>query len=434
MVLIAKIREKIIPAILIILLIACASPTLVGFAQKQPTLILCSLILLPLSFTINEKEKSFRYIPLALFFGVFGFVLHADAVKLACFWFTILCFVEAYLGKTSNTLFFLPFIYIPISKSLISVFGYPLRTMLTKIAGTLFSLFDEQVTLEGSKIIYQQESFFVDTACAGIMLFSTSSILFYFMQGRREAQLQRQFSFVQSSFFTILNFVFLILANLARIFFLIFFRFDESHYMHDGTGLLALVIFNIVPMYLILRFSSPKKAKSTTIKSQHIFLILTAIVCASTQLLHRKDIDKALSMNLNPKIIQAATSQVHQDGVTEIRNHNSVIYLKPQEPFRLSNHNPLICWEGSGFKVSNEHYSVIDGGTIFTALLTKKGTTLFTTWWYENDEQAYSSEWLWRKDALLNGKNTLLVNVSAATQDELQFLINKYHGRIWKEN
>jgi exosortase N len=107
------------------------------------------------------------------------------------------------------------------------------------------------------------------------------------------------------------------------------------------------------------------------------------------------------------------------NGVTKYSTPETLVYLKPVQAFYSTEHHPLICWEGSGYKFQKVQERQVGNRTIYTGELEKGNEKLYTAWWMDNGEHQTIAQldWRWR---MLKGEDTFrLVNVTVARQEEL---------------
>jgi exosortase N len=105
--------------------------------------------------------------------------------------------------------------------------------------------------------------------------------------------------------------------------------------------------------------------------------------------------------------------------VLKLQQERSLVYVKWLRGFYDSDHNPTLCWKGSGYAFANTKEAMIAGKKLYVAQLQKGGATLYTAWWYGNADHYTTSQWEWRKAALHADERFALVNVTAATEKEL---------------
>ena len=103
----------------------------------------------------------------------------------------------------------------------------------------------------------------------------------------------------------------------------------------------------------------------------------------------------------------------------EQKTGDVITYVKKQNPLSITNHNPLICWRGSGYQIHSEQITEVSFGKVYIATLQKDDQFLKTAWWYASKETHTLNELKWRKEMLTEGSNYYLINVTAPTRDQL---------------
>jgi len=106
-------------------------------------------------------------------------------------------------------------------------------------------------------------------------------------------------------------------------------------------------------------------------------------------------------------------------GVLKLQGDSSLIYIKFIRGFYDTEHNPSMCWSGSGYDLREIREEKVPGGNVFTARLVRGRETLYTAWWYSNGSTAITDQWSWRWQMLRGAHNYAVVNVSCAGRDEL---------------
>jgi exosortase N len=105
--------------------------------------------------------------------------------------------------------------------------------------------------------------------------------------------------------------------------------------------------------------------------------------------------------------------------VVRLQNDKALIYLKTIPAFYSSEHNPLMCWVGSGYEFEQLKEMKVGPATIYTGTLKNNEDVLHTAWWYDNSRNRTISQLDWRWHMLNGGKQYSVVNVTCNTQAEL---------------
>jgi len=113
-------------------------------------------------------------------------------------------------------------------------------------------------------------------------------------------------------------------------------------------------------------------------------------------------------------------------GVTGYKNETSLIYVKSILGFYSTDHNPSICWRGSGYAFKRVRNAQRENAIMYMANLEKEGATLFTAWWYESGEYRTNNQFTWRWNSLVENRDYRLVNITASSQADLEVAIEKW--------
>lgn len=415
------------------LLLLISYGPLLDYLKIQSRLTLYGMAIVPFSILVQKNNFSHRFSYWLIGFGVFYLFVPLGTINFICVWFALMLLWEVLIGRVNTAAFFIPFVHSSFISSFVNIVGFPLRVLFTKLSGFLIQLFSHDIAVSGSVVNYQGKSFFVDTACAGIMMISVSFVLFFIVYSQRERKTNTTFSIYQTAAFIGVNIGFILFSNFFRILLLILLEVPIEHYLHDVIGIVSLLLFHTLP--LIFFFKTQKGKINTGIKNSkrsvfgNVLTLVAFAIFIGVQLTPQMEIGDVHNLGLNDiKRAKRITCNV-----AEIANANTTIYYKYQNPFMLSNHNPMACWRYGGYKIMNEDFIKVGGSTVCTALLDNGKETLFTCWWYDTENIISATDWKWRIDNLLENKKTVLINVSSRDKDEMLFEVNKYLGKVWKK-
>ena len=109
----------------------------------------------------------------------------------------------------------------------------------------------------------------------------------------------------------------------------------------------------------------------------------------------------------------------------------SLLYIKFIRGFYDTEHNPSICWKGSGYDFKEIRKVRLGTHEIFAAVLDNGTEKLHTAWWYGNGSKAGIDQWAWRWDLLQGAGPYAVVNLTANTEPDLHRELNKiFHHNI----
>ena len=213
------------------------------------------IIVLFFTLNIDEKMPSNRWIFSSIFCLICSFFIPSYTL----FYLTVLsCFLwlfERNFGR-QNPLPFCVFITIsPLFKYLTNVFTFDIRLALTSVAARTLQVFDPSVLAAGNVIQTKNGDWQIDEACVGVSMLGLSFILTYFFVAHHARNAQKRI--LLRGLFSILTLTFLLnlLANWVRIVTLVFLKIPPHTGGHEAIGLLSLVVYNLLPLYFLIKKS-----------------------------------------------------------------------------------------------------------------------------------------------------------------------------------
>jgi hypothetical protein len=93
--------------------------------------------------------------------------------------------------------------------------------------------------------------------------------------------------------------------------------------------------------------------------------------------------------------------------------------------FYYTDHQPTICWRGSGFEFRQIRRENIGGQPVYTGILQQDSDMLFTAWWYDNGVRRTIDALDWRWDVIRHGGRYAIVNVTAANRTDLEQAVQR---------
>jgi exosortase N len=161
---------------------------------------------------------------------------------------------------------------------------------------------------------------------------------------------------------------------------------------------------------------------STMTVLMHLGLLITLTIATYTGL------DRSPNENLPLGTVHTPgyTTEMLHDRIVKLTNQQSLIYIKPISGFYSPDHQPAICWTGSGYQFKGVTEKILAGKLRYSARLEKNGEILYSAWWYDNGISTTTSQLDWRWDAFRYSRRYALVNVTAATPARLETEIRKF--------
>jgi len=388
------------------------------------------VLLLPF---ILKAEKGVRgnnfYLGLSILFSILYLTLGQYYWTFAAGLSIIYHIINTHFGKLNSIAFYTIIFYLPITRSFFTLFGFHVRIQITKWAGWLLSVINDNVSFLGSRIWVDGNEFTVDAGCMGLRLVITGFILsLLIMQQLAKRHGVRPNRWFISAFLSV-SLILVIAANFFRILLTIQFQSPANSWSHELIGLGTFLLFHLVPMYLLVKKFIPKISSERGLSSRKIGdngfdlwllgMLVTLMVSKSifSPNVFRFSGDEGLAKNL-----AGYELNVSRDGVHKYANARSTLILKPMFPLSFSNHHPMLCWRGDGFEVIGESMGKLGEVDCYRAKLQRNTELLKTAWWYVDETgNRTTSEWEWRWKALSKKKQFYLVNFAAVNEDELLF-------------
>lgn len=400
------------------------------------------LLLFPF-IAIFQKNKAINVLyPLfALFFMVLSFFIHAQSLYFLAFILTFLCLLENTFGKINNLPIFYILILSTITDYVINVFTVPIRLQLSSLASQLINLMSFESTVNGSLIYFNQYIFAVDTACIGLNMLNVSFILTLFFLAYFEREYKIRLSFLKISMFLSFTFLFNVFSNLIRIIILVIFHILPESKAHDFVGLLCLTVYVLLPSYFLVkllsvRFKNQKaQEKILSVRFENLtfqknytffkFFPFFMLVFIPIKYFHTQKIVEKQNVKVSQIQVKGFQKEIVAD-IGKFTKENALLYIKPIKSFFATEHNPMICWTGSGYELKEIKQENWQGREIYTGLLVKNENKLYAAWWYEaaNHQTIYQLEWRWKM--FKSGKAYYLVNMNTASKEDLKKEVLSY--------
>ena len=337
--------------------------------------------------------------------------------------------INTRIGRLNSIAFYTIIFYLPLTRSFFMLFGFHVRIQITKWAGWVLSLVNDNVSFLGSRIWVDGNEFTVDAGCMGLRLVITGFILslLIMQQLAKRYNVKPDCWFVSS--FLLVSLVLVIAANFFRILLTIQFQSCANSWSHELIGLSTFLVFHLVPMYMLVRKFIPKirqdrELSSRKVASNGIDLWLMGMLVS---LMLAKSIYSPNGARFTGKEglvknIKGYELNVSRDGVHKYSSSNSTLIVKPMFPLSFSNHHPMLCWRADGFDVIGESLTKLGETDCYRANLQRDDQQLQTAWWYvDEDGNKTTSEWEWRWSAISKKKQYFLVNLAATSEDHLLF-------------
>lgn len=321
----------------------------------------------------------------------------------------------------------------PIFQYVTNVLSFPIRLQLTGWAGQLLSLWFNGINTKGNVIYYGNNEFSVDPACMGLNMLVTSLLLGIMAFGYYQQKLQKKAGWGWALVFLAAALGCNIVGNLMRIMLLVQFSVWPGTLMHELVGLACLALYVLLPSILLAKLMVSRLGKAvqkveglaSSPRSGLFFhyLILVVIGLSAWRVMH-VDTYAGFKGVTESKVAGYNTS-AFAPGILKLGNSNALVYVKYTRGFYDTDHNPSLCWKGSGYEFQHTTQRTIAGSPVYTATLVNGPGKLYTAWWYGNGKNNTASQLQWRYDRLKGGNNYVVINVTTADQKTLDMEVEK---------
>jgi exosortase N len=372
----------------------------------------------------NNSKGSFRFLWLAAIILIFTLITGVATLYFLLTGLAMLFVFESMAGRINWTPLFLLGLICPAFKYFNNIFGFSIRLQLSEIAGKILNAAGYKVTVAGNVMILNNCEFSVDPACVGLKMLAMTLLAGLLMIAFFERKNSRNFSFLAMTLVSISLVALNVISNLFRIVLLVIFRILPENPAHDIVGIVCLIIYVLIPAYFIIKFMAkrPKREaeieKSTNHKSRLIIniFLLTAVIAAGFKI---EVLSPSDSKTISVCNISGYTKSILSNDVVKLEKPGTLIYIKSTRTFYGAEHNPMICWKGSGYEFKHIVCKNICGREVYTGTLQKGKDLIYAAWWFDNGKYQTIDQLDWRWKAF-KGENFYLINVNVEKESSLE--------------
>jgi exosortase N len=411
--------------LLLVALIGISTVSLYDYVLRDLVPLALGMIAI-LSTSIRKKvHNNYRFALAALIVWVLTLLVPVKTLLFFMCMFSLFYLLEAFYASVSVLSVAALVVCSPVFPYVINVFSFPIRLQLTSWVSGIFNFLQTDIAAKGNVIFHKGYEFAIDPACMGLHMLSISVLSGILLVGLLQKKSGKYLSWKISLVFLFCLFLFNVIANLIRIVLLVQFTIMPGTIMHDVTGLVCLLLYVCIPAALLAKMLVFKWGKAVgkievTLQKPNSFLsviLLGAILIASI-VVSIKD-TYAQFTNIGKQQISGYNSTVFMPGVLKLENQNALVYVKFIRGFYDTEHNPSICWKGSGYEFRNIHKQKFGNHKVMAATLTKEKDLLYTAWWFDNGARNTTDQLNWRWDMITGGNNYAVINVTATTEQSL---------------
>jgi len=314
----------------------------------------------------------------------------------------------------------------PLCEYFSNVFGFPIRLQLTQMAGHILSSIDNGYLTEGNVLRKGSAEFSIDTACMGLHMLISSLLSGMILLGIYQRRLKRKLSPVFLTITGLIIFILNLFSNLIRIISLVEFQVTPENKMHSLIGLVCFLIYVLLPSVVLIKFLVSRFGRlyewqigkfefnPKVIRIQVLLWIVIFLVMLAGR-------NRSVNSYLATGTVKAPGYRIENlsDAIVKLSTDRGLVYLKPIMGFYSSDHQPAMCWKGSGYEFKKLETLNLDGQMIYTSCLEKGSDKLYTAWWYDNGKLQTISQFDWRWESFRHNSPWVLVNVTADSRQEL---------------
>lgn len=401
------------------------------FLLWQSVNFLLGIVALASVTVIRRSRFSLRFAYGAIFFAVLSLLL---PVKTLLF-FSLVCGVFFIIETFYGLLNILPVIIVgmmsPFFQYVTSIFSFPIRLQLTDWAGKLLSLTGAKSIVQGNMIYYNENEFSVDPACMGLNMVVTSLVLGTIVIGIYQKKFSQTLNIwlVAALLGTVA--VFNVISNLFRIVCLVQFNILPGTSLHEIIGVICLIVYVTLPSIILVKwvvrrfgkehvpYAIREKRLSRLSRYIKIHAIVAVAILCSAFIIVQHDSRISDSSTPVPPVKGYAVQRISAD-IIKLENSESLVYIKAVPGFYSADHNPAICWKGSGYEFHHVQEQIVGRTKLYTARLQKGDELLYTAWWYDNGHQRTIDQLEWRWAVLKGEKKYSVINVTSANKQVLE--------------
>jgi exosortase N len=313
----------------------------------------------------------------------------------------------------------------PVFSSAANIFSFPIRLNITELAGDVLRWMEPGTAVLGNMIYFRGGSFSVDPACMGLNMLTASLIMGVLLLAMFGRKWKKELRSYQVLLFLAVVFVLNVVSNFMRILLLVLFNLLPGTVLHDVMGLVCLVIYVVLPSFLIVRVLFGRYGREISDAKTHVskpplalHLLLLACSLLAFGRISTTDTFRPFSASGTANV-NGYTKTEYGPGIMKLESASALIYLKQLRGFYDSEHHPMLCWSGSGYEFSQVREEEMGGERIYTAVLSKGSDILYSAWWYGNGLHNTNEQAEWRWNMLRGQPRYFIINVSAADRKSL---------------
>jgi exosortase N len=414
--------------LLIAVIILPGAAVAFGISYLSASNFLIGLCLLPFIIFIDGRQRiNYLYLIAVTMFAALAYFYHLKLFYFFAIAFYLIFLLEVFIGRINTLILFLVLLMSPVFLQMAVILGFPIRLHLSQWAGELLSFAGLDIQVEGNLMVMNGFNFTVDEACMGLNMLAISMLMGCFMISHQYRTFRKKLSLSHLTIFFLVVFILNIVSNLFRIICLVLFKILPENPLHEGMGILCLVVYVMIPLYFLAqymmqRFGKPfgsnhEERTVSKLTNRTLIALSTSIMLIGFTINPGRA--AAIVPHAKAKLLDMQAIEM-ENGITKLSNDKLLIYVKPIPEFFSGEHTPLFCWKGSGYQFKRITKENISGHDLYFGVLTKGNIELHTAWWYTNGTTSTIDQLTWRGEMMKDGDRFCLVNVTAESKKILR--------------
>lgn len=393
-----------------------ANPTFV----KLNTFSVVALITLPISLYKTTQSDDRLPIWIMILLGFLGIIAPTTTGV-----FIYLLFLIIYVLGYHTSIIKLPalihigmitpfFIYVD------RLISFPLRIQLSKVVTGLLSPFTN-VQHAGNSIILNHAEYLVDEACAGLYMLKYGVLFGTLTLSWKVGQATLQWWKYILGYLTMGALI--LLANIFRILILVLWNIGPENGLHETIGLLIYFSVVLFPFYIFVSFYTnniQRNEKNVISCHKSTFTLPLAVLLSLYLIIITVNYYRPIQENNQIITIDGYLKNELASGIFQFKKNDAIVYVKPPVAGFRSDHNPTICWKGSGYEFKKIDKINLNNQQVNIAELSKGTEKLFSAWWFESESCRTADQWVWRKKSFIENQRFHLINLTCEDPSTLK--------------
>ncbi|MFN8346233.1 MAG: exosortase N [Spirosomataceae bacterium] len=403
---------------------------------SEPITAMAGVAVLVLSLPRRRHLPTWRLTIAVILLAIWAFAVPMRTIKYFLVLTALLWIIESSFSRQPLWLWGVIGVVIsPLFHYLSEVFSFPIRLQISEWAGWVLSHIGYAVRVSGNVITLNEANFNVDAACMGLHLLGFSYLAAVFLLGQAAKSTGRFLSVFWIIALLVLVFGLNVVANLVRIIVLVIGGWPADHPLHELAGLLCVLVYVWFPLAVAVRFLNRSQARNLSEAASPYTGNKRKALSLSHCLLYSLTVGAVAficlkkNRNILPSYPAASVKGYEQtllpEGIKQLKNAHSLIYLKTIPTFYSIEHSPYICWQGSGYAFSSIREMETEGVRMYKAKMTMGPHCLYTAWWFSDGTMQTNSQLTFRWQALWEKKHFYLVNVTVNREEDLDRAIEQ---------